>query len=38
MLKDKDRKEVVIIDFGVARDLTKGEAKIIQGTPEFIGN
>ena len=37
MLKDRNKSEVVIIDLGLARDLNKGEVKVICGTPEFIG-
>ena len=38
MLKDKDAKQLKIIDFGTAQDLTiTPNAKAMVGTPEFIG-
>ena len=37
VLKDKDAKQLKIIDFGTAQDLTKNPAvKAMVGTPEFI--
>jgi len=38
VLKDKDAKQLKIIDFGTAQDLTiTPNAKAMVGTPEFIG-
>ena len=38
VLKDKDAKQLKIIDFGTAQDLTKNPTiKTMVGTPEFIG-
>ena len=38
VLKDKDAKQLVIIDFGTAQDLSANpKAKAMVGTPEFIG-
>ncbi len=38
VLKDKDAKQLKIIDFGTAQDLKKHpDHKAMVGTPEFIG-
>ena len=37
MLRDQSKNELVLIDFGVARDLGNGEICCMQGTPEFVG-
>lgn len=38
VLKDLETKQLKIIDFGTAQDLTKSKSlKAMVGTPEFIG-
>ena len=37
MLKDKHKKELVLIDFGLARELDGSGLRLMLGTAEFIG-
>jgi serine/threonine protein kinase len=37
MLRDQKKEELVLIDFGLARQLGNGEVRCMHGTPEFVG-
>lgn len=36
MLRDQKKEELVLIDFGLARQLGNGEVRCMHGTPEFV--